>query len=60
MSHAEDPYDAFHVVHPLYLKGVQREQERIIALLDESLIYDEPVVIERERLIALIKEKFND
>jgi hypothetical protein len=33
MSEETDPYDAFHVVHPLYLKGVQREQERIIALL---------------------------
>ena len=32
-----------------------QERERVIALLDKSLIYDEPVVIERDRLISLIK-----
>ena len=36
-------------------RGVEFERERIIKLLDEALIYDEPVVIERDRLIALIK-----
>jgi len=35
----------------------ETEQERIIKLLDESLIYDEPVVIQRDQLIELIKEK---
>jgi hypothetical protein len=25
----EDPYDEFHVAHPLYLKGVAQERERI-------------------------------
>jgi hypothetical protein len=33
----------------------QDEQEEIIKLLDKALVYDEPVVIQRERLIALIK-----
>lgn len=33
----------------------EQERERIIELLDESFIYDEPVVIERDRLVALIK-----
>jgi hypothetical protein len=32
-----------------------RERERIIKLLDEAFIYDTPVVIQREQLIALIK-----
>lgn len=36
-------------------KARKAERERIIALLDESFIYDEPVVVERQRLIALIK-----
>ena len=31
------------------------ERERIIKLLDEAFIYDTPVVIQREQLIALIK-----
>jgi hypothetical protein len=31
------------------------EQQRIIKLLDEAFIYDTPVVIQREQLIALIK-----
>jgi len=35
--------------------GIEREQERIIKLLEESLIYDEPVVIQRDQLIELIK-----
>lgn len=35
--------------------GKKRESERIIKLLDESLVYDEPVVIERDSLIKLIK-----
>ena len=38
-----------------FRNGVREEQERIIKLLDETFIYDEPVVIERERLIALIR-----
>lgn len=36
-------------------KGRAEERKRIIALLDEAFIYEEPVVIERARLIALIK-----
>ena len=35
--------------------GITTERERIIKLLDKALVYDEPVVIERDRLIALIK-----
>lgn len=35
--------------------GKSEERERVIKLLDESLAYDEPVIIERDRLIALIK-----
>ena len=31
------------------------ERDRIIDLLDEALIYGEPVVIERDRLIAIIE-----
>lgn len=37
------------------LAGRDYERERIIKLLDESFVYDEPVVIQRDRLIALIK-----
>jgi len=37
------------------LTGRKNERERIIKLLDKALVYDEPVVIERDRLIALIK-----
>jgi len=40
---------------PDFEKGVQAERERIIRLLDEAFIYDEPVIIQRDRLIALIK-----
>jgi hypothetical protein len=29
----EDPYDEFHVAHPLYLKGVAQERKRIIEIL---------------------------
>jgi hypothetical protein len=36
-------------------QAAQEERERIIKLLDKALVYDEPVVIERDRLIALIK-----
>jgi hypothetical protein len=36
-------------------QGRESERARIVALLEEALIYDEPVVIERDRLIALIK-----
>ena len=35
--------------------GKSEERERVIKLLDESLAYDEPDIIERDRLIALIK-----
>lgn len=35
--------------------GRDFERERIIKLLEESLIYDEPVVIQRNQLIELIK-----
>jgi hypothetical protein len=34
--------------------GAAVELDRLIGLLDEALIYDEPVVIERDRLIALL------
>jgi hypothetical protein len=33
----------------------ESERVRIVALLDEAFIYNEPVVIERDRLITLIK-----
>ncbi len=35
--------------------AITQEQDRIIKLLEESLIYDEPVVIQRNQLIELIK-----
>lgn len=35
--------------------GRRAERARIIALLNEAFIYDEPVVIERDRLVALIE-----
>ena len=35
--------------------GVEHERERIIELLDKVCIYGEPVVIERNRLMALIR-----
>jgi len=50
-----DPYDDFHIRHPLYLKGVERERERIIELLAREDIYERPVVLDRDRLVALIK-----
>ena len=33
----------------------QIERERIIKLLEEALVFDEPVIIQRDRLIALIE-----
>lgn len=36
-------------------EGKMNERERIIALLDKVCIYDEPVVIERDQLMAVIK-----
>ena len=50
-----DPYDEFHIRHPLYRKGVQQERERIIELLKGEDIYERPVVLDRDRLIALIQ-----
>ena len=35
--------------------GIKIERARIIALLDKTLIYDEPAVLDRDRLIALIE-----
>ncbi len=32
-----DPYDEFHVAHPLYLKGVAQERQRILNLLRNDL-----------------------
>ena len=28
----KDPYDEFHVAHPLYLKGVEQERQRIMPI----------------------------
>ncbi len=55
MSHTVDKPDMGY--NTGFYDGKKAEQERIIKLLDESLIYDEPVVIQRDQLIELIKEK---
>jgi hypothetical protein len=36
-------------------KGIRKERERIIALLQEADIYGRPVVLQRDQLIALIE-----
>ena len=35
--------------------GITTEHDQLIELLDKALVYDEPVIIQRDRLIALIK-----
>jgi hypothetical protein len=55
--HGSDRHDA--VVESWQVTARQEERERIIKLLDETLVYGEPVVIERDRLIALIKGEKN-
>jgi hypothetical protein len=35
----------------------KQERERIIELLEEEFIYNEPVVIDQDRLVALITSK---
>ncbi len=40
-------------------KVIAKAEERIIKLLEEALVFDEPVIIQRDRLIALIKGENN-
>jgi hypothetical protein len=49
----DDPYREFHIAHPLYLKGVQEERQRIIALIEQKLTED--VTIHRSTLTWLIQ-----
>lgn len=50
-----DPYDVFHVVHPLFIKGAERERERIIALI-RSIAVVNPQLL---NIIAIIKGDIN-
>ena len=38
----------------IFMTGVRYERERIIKLLEEVLVYDEPVLINREIMLFLI------
>jgi hypothetical protein len=55
MTWEEEFPDDQAIVREVEERGAKRERERIIALLDKTLIYDEPAVMDRDRLIALIK-----
>ena len=63
-----DPYDEFDVAHPLYLKGVERERERIRKMISRDfgafkLVYeklDEPKDQGMRRTYQRILEMLKD